>query len=630
TQLTGRPALPPRWALGFHQSRWGYANAAEVEAVAAKFRELDIPADALWLDIQHLRGFRSFTFDPQAFPDPAAMIARLRGRGFRVVAIEDPGIKVDPGWDVYDSGAPHFLRDGDGAIYRGTAWPGTAAFPDFSAPAARAWWGGLVDRVLQQGVSGIWLDVNEPTTFPEGGGGNTVPDELVVDGDGTPTTMAALHNAYGLFQARATYEAIAATGEQPFVLSRAGYAGIQRYAATWTGDTPSTWDGLQQTLPMMLGLGLSGMPFVGSDIGGYSGHATPELYARWLALGSISPFSRAHVTSGVPGQEPWQFGIEVTRAARSWLSDRYRLLPYLYSLADAATRSGAPLLRPLVWEFESDPEVAALADQAMLGPWLLVAPAVVQGATTRSIYLPAGRWYDYASDAIVDGPATIEAPLRVAALPMYVREGAIIPSANGDALAIDVYPGTSTSSFDVLHDNVRTTIELQPLADGARVTVTPPRAIQLRVHRVDGAVTSVDADGNPAAFDHDANARTLAVSTSAAQITLHYDRAISEARPAVTVTFEIHAPAGTPTDVPIYIASSATNWTHVPLTWTAPGIARGSLTATAGDWIDYKLTRGSWDTVEKLGDCSEAPNRTRVASPTIIIDTVERWRDGCT
>ncbi len=633
TQLTGRPAMPPRWALGFHQSRWGYANAGEIEAVAARFRELDIPVDALWLDIQHMRGFRSFTFDPQTFPDPAGMIGRLRAQGVRVVAIEDPGIKIDPGWDVYDSGAPHFLRNGDGTIHQGIAWPGSSAFPDFSSPAARAWWGSMIGRVLDRGVAGIWLDVNEPTTFPEGGGGNTLPDELVADGDGTPTTMAALHNAYALFQARATYDAIAARGaggdSAPFVLSRAGYAGIQRYAATWTGDTPSTWDGLQQTLPMLLGLGLSGMPLVGSDIGGYSGHATPELYARWLALGSISPFARAHVTSGVPGQEPWQFGAEVTRAARSWLVDRYRLMPYLVSLADEAARTGAPLLRPLVWEFERDDAVATLGDQAMLGPWLLVAPAVTQGATTRSVYLPAGRWYEYASDAIVDGPATIEVPLRIAALPMFVREGAIVPASAGADLVLELYPGRSATTQTVLHDGVRHTIELAPTADGARITIAPPRAVQLRVHRVDGLVTGVLADGNALAFDHDTNARVLSLATSASSIELRYDTTITDPRPMVEVTFEVHVPAGTPADAPISIASSATSWTHVPLAWVAPGVARGTLTAARGQWIDYKLTRGSWDTVEKLGDCSEAPNRTRIASAAVTIDTVERWRDVC-
>ena len=599
TQLTGRPALPPRWALGFQQSRWGYANADEVEAVAAKFRALDLPATAMWLDIQHLRGFRSFTFDPGAFPDPRGMIARLAARGFHVVAIEDPGIKVDPGWDVYDSGKPYF-------IYEGTAWPGAAAFPDLSAPAARTWWSGLVARDLDLGISGIWLDVNEPTTFPEGGGGTTVPDDIAVDGDGAPATMAALHNAYALFEARATREAGA-----PFVLSRAGYAGIQRYAGAWTGDTPSTWWGLQQTLPMLLGMGLSGEPLVGSDIGGYSGRATPELYARWLALGAISPFSRAHVTNGVPGQEPWQFGVEVTDAARDWLKLRERLEPYLYSLADEAARTGAAILRPLVWEFQDDPAVATLADEAMLGPWLLAAPVVDEGATTRRIYLPAGRWYELASDEVIEGPTTIEVPLRVAALPIFVRAGAIVPTSE----AIEIYPGRERSEFVLADETSRTTIAYEPAADGGTVTISPPRALAVRLHRIDHGAT-------------DPNARTLTATVTDA-MTFHFDPALDAPHPPIAVTFEVHVPAATPTDVPIAIASSATGWTHVPLAWVAPGVARGTITATRGDWIDYKVTRGAWTTVEKQADCSEVPNRVRIAAATTRIDTVAAWRDAC-
>ncbi|HLL24065.1 MAG TPA: glycoside hydrolase family 31 protein, partial [Kofleriaceae bacterium] len=422
TQLTGRPALPPRWALGFHQSRWGYPDGATLEAVAARFRREQIPVDAIWLDIQHMRGFRSFTVDEERFP--AATFARLRAQGLRVIAIEDPGIKIDPAWDVYRRGVDggHFLA------FEGKAWPGLSQWPDFSRPETRAWWGDLVRETTARGLDGIWLDVNEPTTFPEGGGGTTIDDTVPVAGDGQPTTMAALHNVYALLQAQATYEALLSRGERPFVLSRAGYAGIQRYAAVWTGDAPSTWSALQQTLPMLLGLGLSGVPIVGSDIGGYSGHATPELYARWLALGSISPFARAHVTNEVPGQEPWMFGDEVTDLSRARLADRYWLLPYLYSLADEAARTGAPILRPLVWEFPGDPATYDLADQAMIGSSILVAPVVEPGATSRRVYLPAGRWYEVHSGAFVDGPQTIDVATTLAALPMFVRAGGIVPT----------------------------------------------------------------------------------------------------------------------------------------------------------------------------------------------------------
>ncbi len=630
TRLTGRPALPPRWALGFHQSRWGYPDGATLEAVAQRFRTDGIPAEALWLDIQHLRGFRTFTID-DAFPQ--ASLDRVRALGFKLIAIADPGIKVEPGWDVYDSGVAggHFLRDARGEFH-GTAWPGISVFPDFSRAATRAWWGEHVTSLTARGIAGIWLDVNEPTTFPEGGGGNTVPGELIVDNDGDHTTMAAFHNAYALHESQATFEALAATGKRPFVLSRAGYAGIQRHAAVWTGDTPSTWDGLAQTLPMLLGLGVSGVPIVGSDIGGYSGNASVELYARWMALGSISPFARAHVTDGVRGQEPWMFGDEVTELSRDLLVERDRLLPYLYSLADEAARTGAPILRPLVWEFPEDPAVGNLGDQAMLGPSILVAPIVELGATSREVYLPAGRWFEYHSGAIFDGPSTITVSTTLAALPMFVREGAIIPSASG---VIDVYPG-APSSFTLYEDDgesqvggTRTRIELAAEADGARLSLHRDSATPLivRVHRVDGAVTGVDGASS---FTHDLDARVLeARVTDAAELRFHYEPTITELRPPVAVTFEVRVPADTPQATPIHIASSATSWTHVPLAWIAPGLARGTITVPRGEWFDYKVTRGSFDTVEKLAGCGEAPNRYRFGAAGTRQITVATWRDRC-
>lgn len=569
TQLTGRPALPPKWALGFHQSRWGYPDTQTVEAVAQRFRDEGIPADAMWLDIQHMDGFRSFTFDPVHYGDAPAMIQRLAAKGFRTVAIEDPGIKVDPGWDVYETGKPYLLP------YVGKGWAGDSQWPDVSSPQARAWWGAQVGTMLDAGIAGIWLDVNEPTTFPEGGGGTTLPDELAVAGDGTPTTMGALHNAYGLFEARATYEAIAARGpgtsDRPFVLSRAGYAGIQKYAAVWTGDTPSTWQGLAQTLPMMLGMGLSGVPMIGSDIGGYSGNATSELYARWLALGSISPFARAHVTSGVRGQEPWMFGDDMSDAARDLLGERYRLMPYLLSLAHEAAQTGAPILRPLVWEFPDDPATYDLADEAMLGPYLLVAPALTEGATTRSVYLPAGRWWEYGTDRVFDGPATIDVALRTPALPMFVRDGAIIPATD----VVEIYgTGATFTRFD---DPGTTTIST------AGGTVTSSAPITANIHTPGG--------------------------------------------PMVDVTFEAHVPAATTGTV--YLASSATGWTHVPMQWVSPGVARVTVTTNRGDWIDYKYTRGSWSTVEKSLDCGERPNRAARAGPRTQLDRVRNWLDGC-
>lgn len=604
TQLTGRPARPPRWALGFHQSRWGYPDGATVEAVAARFRTEEIPVDAIWLDIQHMRGFRSFTVDDALFP--AGMFSRLRTQGFKVIAIADPGIKVDPAWDVYQSGASggHFLD------FTGKAWPGDSRWPDFSRPETRAWWGGLVDQTANRGIDGIWLDVNEPTTFPEGGGGTTIPDDVAAHGDGQPTTMAQLHNVYALLQARATYEALAARGEEPFVLSRAGYAGIQRYAAVWTGDAPSTWSALQQQLPMMLGMGLSGVPIIGSDIGGYSGNASAELYARWLAIGSLSPFSRAHVTNGVPGQEPWMFGPEVTEIARQRIGDRYWLMPYLHSLADEATRTGAPILRPLVWHFPDDAATYDLGDQAMLGPSIIVAPLLAQGATSRTVYLPAGRWYELHSGAYHEGPTTITVNATLAALPLFVRAGAIVPATDG----IDVYPGAS-STFTLFEDGVRTQLSVTDEPDGISIDVGPkPRVV--RIHRVDAA---------PAIGDYDANARVLTLTITGTQ-----KLAIAKAtvpQPPIDVTFEVTIPTDTPNPVTVAVSSNA--WTHVPLTRIAPDRARGTVTIPRGEWFDYKYTRGDWTTVEKGTGCSERPNRYRFAAPKLQTDIVTTWRDRC-
>jgi alpha-glucosidase len=516
TAITGRTPLPPRWSLGFQQSRWGYSPADAFVKIGEELRARRIPADALWLDIQHMDGFRTFTFDSGAFPDPAGMIETLRAQGFATIAIADPGLKVDPGWSIYQGGVSgdHFLKYANGEHYEGVVWPGPSVFPDFSRAPTRAWWAELVAGFsATSGLAGIWLDVNEPTTFPESGGA-TIPNEVVADGDGTPTTMAEIHNVYALLEAEATFEGLrkARPDRRPFVLSRAGYAGIQRYAAVWTGDAPSSFASLETTMPMLLGMGLSGVPFVGSDVGGYSGNATPELYARWMAVGSISPFFRAHVTNGVPGQEPWMFGPEVLDLSRAMIEQRYRLLPYLYALFREAELSGAPILRPLVYEFQSDAAVHALGDQAMLGPFLLFAPVLAAGAETRTIYLPEGTWSELLSGAVWQGPTTIELGVTLAALPAFVRSGAILPHADvvqwtGEkpiaTLHLDVHPAPDPSAFVLYEDagdghgpSRSLEYRLAQLADGARLDAAridgsfapPSRRLVIRIRRVDAAV----------------------------------------------------------------------------------------------------------------------------------------------
>ena len=662
TGLTGRTPLPPRWALGYHQSRWGYAPAARVTELARGFRDRGLPADALWLDIQHMRGFRTFTWDPVAFPDPVALAGALAADAFALVVIADPGLKVDPGWDVYDDAVAgdHLLRRAGGAIYEGVAWPGPSAFPDFTRAETRAWWGARIGALVGLGVDGVWLDLNEPTTFPEGGGGTTIPDD-VPTASGAP--MGEVHNVYATLEAQATFEGLraAAPARRPFVLSRAGSPGIQRWAAVWTGDAPSTWDTLAGTLPMLLGMGLSGVPFVGSDVGGYSGGATPELFARWIAVGSISPFFRGHVTNGVGDQEPWAFGAEVEEISRRVAAERYRLLPYLYALFAEAEATGAPVLRPLVYEFQDDPATWDLDDQAMLGPFLLIAPVLEPGATTRRVYLPAGRWFEARSGAVHDGPATVEVDVTLAALPTFARAGAIVPrwprgraighagESDGEVLELEVFPGPPSEL--VLHeddgdgygDHRRVRYALAATADGARLTAeraggarpAPARTLRIRVRRVDRRPSEVRLDGRPVdGWTWDDNDRALIVELAdrdAFALDLRYDPALEAPAPPVTVAIEVTLPPGTPADATIHVASSATGWAHQPLERVDATTARGALEVERGAWFEYKYSRGSWDTVEKHADCAEAANRYRFgAADDAQRDVVARWRDdGC-
>ncbi|MBI2392746.1 MAG: hypothetical protein HYV09_24385 [Deltaproteobacteria bacterium] len=674
SRVTGRMPMPAPWAIGFHQSRLDepcdgapserpFCSAAQVLEVAKRFRDAKIPADGIFLDIQHMRGFRTFTFDPIRFAAPDDLFAKLGALGFHAHAIVDPGIKIDPGWDVYAAGLEggHYLKSASGAPYEGVVWPGPSVYPDFSAAKTRAWWSKLAGGMVGRGVSGLWIDMNEPANFA----GGTVPDEVTCDGDGRATTMAELHNAYAFFEAKATFEGMkeAAPTERPFILSRAAFAGSQRYAAVWTGDAPSTWTSLSMTLPMLLQLGMSGMPFAGSDVGGYSGReeSTPELFARWMALGSISPFFRAHAEKDAKRQEPWSFGREVEDASRALIGWRYELSPYLYSVFHEASETGAPILRPLVFEFQDDPRTHAIADQAMLGPSLLVAPILAKGARERSLYLPSGRWFELHSGASHDGGKTLTLttdpePLPLDALPMFAREGAIVPRTvrmahageKPDApLLLDVFSGARAGSFVLYEDDgkaggasSRTLLSFEPTGDGARLratregTYTPKHErTVLRLRRVDRGVGSVKLDGVTLAKDAyswDANARSLVVDLGArATFTLEvvYDKTLDEDG-TVKVPITVQVPAGTSTSTAIHVASSAWGWTHRPLDRTGD-VATGTLEVPRGKWFFYKVTRGAWSTVEKDATCAERSNRSALGGAAALAVTVERWADGC-
>ena len=434
TALTGRMPMPPKWALGFHQSRYSYTNAARAEEVAGEFRAREIPCDAIYLDIHYMDGYRVFTWDRDAFPDPPGMLERLRDRGIRVVTIVDPGVKADPDYHVYRDGVRDdvFARRSTGEIYHGAVWPGTAAFPDFTCDRTRTFWARGHEALLGAGVSGIWNDMNEPADFTGTDAdriGFGPPLDLMLDRDGDRRPLTAYHNAYANEMARATREAFAEflPEERPFVLTRAGYAGIQRHAAVWNGDVDSSWHHLAQSIPMFLNMGLSGVPFLGTDIGGFQFNASAELYVRWLQYAVFTPYMRAHTAVDTGDHEPWAFGEQAEEIARESINLRYRLLPYVYSVFREAAGSGRPVMRTLASAFPGDARAYGISDQYLFGPSLLVAPVLTPDQRRRPLYLPEGVWYELHSGERFEGPLELFADAPLSRIPVFVRAPAVIP-----------------------------------------------------------------------------------------------------------------------------------------------------------------------------------------------------------
>lgn len=433
-QLTGTMSLPPMWSIGYQQSRYSYYPEAKVAEIASTMREKGIPCDVLYLDIDYMDGYRVFTFDEERFPDPGRLIGSLREQGYRVVTSMDPGVKKDPLYDVYRDGVAKdlFCRTVNGDIYEGEVWPGTVAFPDFTKPETRSWWAGRHSALFDAGVRGIWNDMNEPTDFKfhlADRTQHTVPGDVLLDGEGHPDSFDRYHNAYGQCMCQATIEGFETLlpNERPFILSRAAYAGIQKYAAVWTGDNHSWWEHLEMSVPMLLGLGMSGVPFVGADIGGFQENATPELFVRWMQLGAFTPLCRAHTITGSKPHEPWAFGAEAEEICRQYIRLRYSLLYYWYSAFRDSAESGLPIMRPLIMEDAVDPMLYDLNDQFMIGDSLMAALVCRPSVTYRSVYFPQGVWYDFFTGRKYEGGAhySVDAPLE--RMPLYVKGGSIVP-----------------------------------------------------------------------------------------------------------------------------------------------------------------------------------------------------------
>lgn len=448
TYLTGTTPLPQLWTLGYQQSRHSYDSWQRVMEVAATFRAKQIPCDVLHLDIEYMDDYKVFTWHQERFANFAAGVAKLKAMGFKVVTIIDPGVKKEKGYAVYDEGLinGYYLKDKDGIPYVNRVWPGDAVYPDFSADRVRRWWGEKHRILTEQGVDGIWNDMNEPASFD-----GPIPDDVTFENDGYPSTHAELHNVYGHLMSKATYNGLKAlTGKRPFVITRACFAGSQKYATVWTGDNCSHWEHLRMAVPMLLNLGLSGITFCGTDVGGFSFDCNGELLARWMQLGAFTPLFRNHSNMFTRDQEPWAFGERVEEICRKYISLRYMFLPYLYDLLWQGERNGLPVMRPLFLYDQDDEETYELNDQFMVGESLLVAPVLQQGQRCRTVYLPAGEWFDYWTREKYSGKQYIlkQTPLEVC--PIYIKAGSIIPNYQGQnyvgekdqsELILDVYPG---------------------------------------------------------------------------------------------------------------------------------------------------------------------------------------------
>jgi len=431
--LLGGMELPPQWTLGYHQCRWSYFPAAQVEEIATTFRTKDIPIDAIYLDIDYMDGFRCFTYDETKFGDLPALVNTLHDQHFKVVVMIDPGLKLDDDYFVYDQGKKldAFVKNDKHQDFAGPVWPGKSVFPDFFNQKVRNWWGNLYEYFVREvGIDGFWNDMNEPSIFTLRG---TMPDDLIhrLD-DGTEVRHDQVHNLYGQMMARASYNGLKqiSPNKRVFLLSRSAYLGSQQYGWIWSGDNKSAWDHLAESIPKIINSGLSGHFASGPDIGGFREVATPELYARWIQLGVFYPFMRTHSIKFVDHQEPWSFGTEVEEISRQMIKLRYQLLPYIYTYFRKGCLEGIPLMRPMWMEFpDDDPcwDEAIFNQQFMFGPDMLVAPVLKEGEREVSLYLPEGRWYHYFDNTVYTGGKNIIVDAELDQINIFVREGSIIP-----------------------------------------------------------------------------------------------------------------------------------------------------------------------------------------------------------
>lgn len=461
TKLTGKTPLPQLWTLGYQQCRWSYAPKERALEIAKAFRDKGIPCDTIYLDIDYMDGFRVFTWDNKKFENPKEFTNELKNMGFKVVTIIDPGVKIDKKYNIYDEGMKndYFAKDKDGIVYKNKVWPGDSVYPNFMSTDVRKWWAKNQKIMMDLGVSGIWNDMNEPASF-----NGPLPEDVVFNEDGLEVTHKEIHNIYGHMMSKATYEGIKEiTNKRPFVVTRACYAGTQKYSTIWTGDNQSTWEHLRMSIPMLMNLGLSGMSFCGTDVGGFGHDCTGELLSRWVQIGAFTPLFRNHSAMGTRDQEPWAFDKETEAINKKYINLRYKLLPYLYDLMWKCEDTGEPIIRPLLFEYQSDKNTYEVNDEFLCGDSILVSPVVEQGMRQKLVYLPKGStWIDFWTGENYNGGQYIikESPLNIC--PIFIKVNSIIPMSieqnyvgekESNKLILNIYLNEDKNEFKYIHYN---------------------------------------------------------------------------------------------------------------------------------------------------------------------------------
>lgn len=433
TALTGRMEMPPLWSLGYQQCRFSYFSQEEVRELVKTFEEKDIPLDVVYLDIDYMDGFRVMTFKTPNFDDAAGLISDLKEKGIRTITIIDPGVNVDEEYDVFKRGKEgnHFTKKLDGEMFIGAVWPGDSAFPDFSNKDCREWWKSELKKFISEhGMDGIWNDMNEPCVFNNDH--KTMLETCLHNSDNGVIEHKEFHNRYGFEMSRCSKEAQEELhpNERGFSMTRATYAGGQRYSSVWTGDNMSLWSQMRMSISMNANLGISGFSFVGNDVSGFGLDSSEELFIRWMEMGSFIPIFRNHSNMYTRRQEPWAFGPRAEKIAKKSIELRYELLPYIYDLYYISHKEGLPIFRPMIMEYEKDMNLLNMREQFMLGENMIVAPVLYEGERSKTVYLPKGSWFNYFTMEKLQGGKWYKLPCELDEILVFVKEGSIIPTYN--------------------------------------------------------------------------------------------------------------------------------------------------------------------------------------------------------